>query len=395
VGINRRQVLGLVAGLGATGVMTACTDDGDPGLPANGEPLRIGLVAPRSGAFKVIGEQIINGFQLYLDQHDRRLGGYPVELAIVDEGESKGSGSAAIGQLIDQKVLAVVGIANSALLVAARTRIELGQIPVMATNGIPETLQGATYIWSTSYAEHEPGVALGPFVASQVPRGRKVAVVAPESASGVDATRGFRNAFGPKDARLSNVTVWTPDTLNPTKRQLLNAADAVVSMNAAAVYAYYAGDAAVSFVKALRGAGSDATIYAPGLLTDGSVLSQLGEEASGIMTTTNYSSDLNNAVNHRFAAVYRRTHGFAPSATAVGSYDAALVIDKAIRAIGVRPTSQDLYFGLDQVGQIESPRGLWQFNIVRTPLQRWYLREVRRDGQVLSNVTINNLTTLG
>ena len=79
----------------------------------------------------------------------------------------------------------------------------------------------------------------------------------------------------------------------------------------------------------------------------------------------------------------------------MGAYDAAAVIDKAVKAVGVHPNAQDLYFGLDQVGQVESPRGVWQFNVVRTPVQRWYLREVRRDGQVLANVTINTLVTLG
>ena len=391
--MDRRRVLGLLAGLGVTGLAAGCTDD-DGVDPALGDALRIGLVAPRSGPLKVIGEQLVNGFQLYLDEQDRRLGGYPVELVVLDEGESTKSGAAAIGRLLDQQVLAVVGIANSACLVTARTRIERGQIPVLAANGIPEKLQGATYMWSTSYAEDEPGAALGPYVAARVLKKGRVAVVAPKSASGSDAVDGFRTAFGPRDKRLQD-TIWTPDTLTPNRQQLAAAAAQIQAMDAAAVYCYYAGDAAVAFVKALRTTGSRASIYAPGLFTEGAVLSQLGDEAAGIITTGNYSADLNNAVNHRFAAVFRRAHGFAPSAAAVGAYDAAMVIDKAIRAVGVRPTPQDLYFGLDQVGQLESPRGLWQFNIVRTPLQRWYLREVRRDGQVLANVTVNNLTTLG
>ncbi len=393
MGIDRRRVLGLLAGLGVTGLAAGCTDDDDV-RPGPGDALRIGLVAPRSGPLKVIGEQLVNGFQLYLDEQDRRLGGYPVELVVLDEGENTKSGAAAIGRLLDQQVLAVVGIANSACLVSARTRIERGQIPVLAANGIPEKLQGATYLWSTSYAEHEPGAALGPYVAARVPKKGRVAVVAPKSAAGNDAADGFRTAFGARDKRLRD-TIWTPDTLAPDRQQLAAAAEQVEAMDATAVYCHYAGDAAVAFVKALRATGSRASIYAAGVLTEGAVLSQLGDEAAGIVTTGNYSADLNNTVNHRFTAVFRRTHGFAPSAAAVGAYDAALVIDKAIRAVGVRPTPQDLYFGLDQVGQIESPRGLWQFNIVRTPLQRWYLREVRRDGQVLANVTVNNLTTLG
>jgi branched-chain amino acid transport system substrate-binding protein len=393
VGINRRRTLGLLAGLGVTSLAAACTDD-TPDPQSIGESLRIGLVAPRSGPLKVIGEQLLNGFQLFLHQQDGRLGGYPVELVVVDEGQNSTTGANAVGKLIDQQVLCVVGIANSAVLVRGRTRIERGQIPVLAANGVPEKLRGATYIWSTSYAENEPGVALGPYVAAQVPADGKVAVIAPASPAGQDAVDGFRESFGPNDSRLQP-TVWTLDTLTPSPRALAAAVEAAVAANPVAVYAYYAGDAAVAFVKALRAAGSQATIFAAGILTDGSVLSQLGNDARGIITSGNYSADLNNSLNHLFTAVYRRAYGAAPSAAAVGAYDTASVIDKAIRAGGVRPTPQDLYFGLAQVGQIESPRGAWQFNIVRTPLQQWYLREVRRDGQILSNVTTNNLTTLG
>jgi branched-chain amino acid transport system substrate-binding protein len=393
VGINRRQTLGMFAGLGVASLAAGCTDHA-PDPAEIGESLRIGLVAPRSGPLQVIGEQLVNGFQLYLDQHDRRLGGYPVELVVVDEGDNNATGADAVGKLIDQGVLCVAGIANSAVLVKARTRIERGQIPVLAANGIPEKLQGATYIWSTSYAENEPGVALGPYVASKVPQDAKVAVIAPDSAAGKDAVDGFRDSFGAADPRLQP-TVWTLDTLTPSRRALAAAVEQALAADPVAVYGYYAGDAAVTFVKELRAAGSTAAIYAPGLLTDGAVLSRLGNEARGILTAGNYTADLNNAANHDFASVYRRTHGYTPSAAAVGSFDAAIVIDKAIRAGGVRPTPQDLYFGLGQVGQIESPRGRWQFNIVRTPLQQWYLREVRPDGQVLANVTVNNLTILG
>jgi branched-chain amino acid transport system substrate-binding protein len=50
---------------------------------------------------------------------------------------------------------------------------------------------------------------------------------------------------------------------------------------------------------------------------------------------------------------------------------------------------------LGQVGQVDSPRGVWQFNTPRTPQQKWYLRQVRPDGPVLGNVTISDLATLG
>jgi branched-chain amino acid transport system substrate-binding protein len=79
----------------------------------------------------------------------------------------------------------------------------------------------------------------------------------------------------------------------------------------------------------------------------------------------------------------------------VSSYDAAQVLDKAIRLAGDRLNPHELLLALGKVGQIDSPRGVWQFNQPRTPLQSWYLREVRRDGQVLSNLVLAELAILG
>ena len=75
--------------------------------------------------------------------------------------------------------------------------------------------------------------------------------------------------------------------------------------------------------------------------------------------------------------------------------DAAQVLDKGIRIAGKDLDPLQLNLALGKVGQVDSPRGPWQFNQPRTPQQKWYLRRVQLDGQVLSNVMINELATLG
>lgn len=390
--LNRRQTLAMLGGLGAAGTLAACS--GDSATTGDSSPMRIGLLAPQTGALRAVGTEMVNGFQQFLAEHDGLLAGRPVEIRQVDEGDSTESGLLALRQLFTAGVVAIVGVANSALLDTAQEEIEKARIPVLAASGIPEKVQGASYLWSTSYAEHEPGVAIGPYLRQFVSKKGDVAVVAPRTASGEDAVNGFRFAFGPKDRRLA-ATIWTKPTLNGELGIFDEAVRRIAQTKASAVFCYYAGAAAITFVRQLREAGSTAQLYGPGLLTDGSVLAELGPAAAGIRTALNYSADLDNAVNHRFASAYRRAHGQSPTAAAVGAYDAGAVIDKALRSVRTRATAEDLYFGLDRVGQIGSPRGVWQFNQVRTPLQRWYLREVRKDGPVLANVTLNELATLG
>ena len=50
---------------------------------------------------------------------------------------------------------------------------------------------------------------------------------------------------------------------------------------------------------------------------------------------------------------------------------------------------------MSAVGALDSPRGSWQFNQSRTPLQRWYLRQVRKDGQVVDNTVLGDLGMQG
>ncbi len=84
-----------------------------------------------------------------------------------------------------------------------------------------------------------------------------------------------------------------------------------------------------------------------------------------------------------------------PSTYAMASYDAAAVLDKALALAAGDLAPQTINTALTDIGQIDSPRGAWQFNQTRTPLQRWYLRQVRREGQALSNALLGDLAMLG
>jgi branched-chain amino acid transport system substrate-binding protein len=78
----------------------------------------------------------------------------------------------------------------------------------------------------------------------------------------------------------------------------------------------------------------------------------------------------------------------------MASYDAGAVLTSALQLAGSDLSPQSINAAIGQIGEIDSPRGTWQFNQNRTPLQTWYLRQVRPDGAVLSNVLLSDLATL-
>ena len=392
--LNRRQALKLFAALGASGaaapLLSACSNGNQPVAASELAPIKIGLVVPQSGLFKTIGDELTNGFQLYLSLSGNHLGGRPVKLVTVDEGETGDSGKAAVERLIKQeRVLALSGVASSATMAAIKELVESSQIPLIGSNASPKTLQGVRYMWRTSCADDEPGQALGKYVATRV-GGGSVALVAADDQGGRDAIEGFQDKYG----KVSIDPIYTAFGSSATNFQ--PALNNVRTSGAKAVVAFYSGTQAIEFVKQYRQSGLSQPLYAAGSLTEGVLLTQEGAAAQGIYTSSNYSPDLDNEANQKFAAAYQKTFDSIPTAYAMASYDAGFVLDKAISLAGSGdPSPQIVNLALGKIGSIDSPRGSWQFNQNRTPLQAWYLRQVRPDGGVLSNTVLSELATLG
>ncbi|MFI7552448.1 ABC transporter substrate-binding protein [Micromonospora sediminimaris] len=396
--MNRRRALQLLAALGTGGLVAACGSDAEPEVAGTESPIKIGLIAPQSGPSKAVGDELSNGFELYLDLNDRRLGGHPVDVVTADEGDNVKSGQGAVEGLLKQGVLALTGVASSSVMFGIKDIVEQARVPLIGSNASPANLQSVVYIWRTSYVLDEAGRALGRYLKDELAASDRIATILPEGVVGVeDVLRGFREEFGASDPRLASEVVWTSGSSSPSRTAYVSDINRALAGNPSVVFCFYSGTAAVEFIMQLRDAGFRGRIYAPGFLTEGSVLEDIrpASDALGIRTALNYSADLNNAANRRFASAYRKKHNTSPTTYAMASYDAAKVLDQAIRLAGPAPTPQQVNLALGRIGQIDSPRGAWQFNQPRTPQQKWYLREVQRDGQVVSNVLVNELATLG
>jgi branched-chain amino acid transport system substrate-binding protein len=397
--LDRRQALRLFAALGAAGaaapVLSACSSGGNASdettTARGGPPVKIGMIVPQTGANKALGDDMANGFQLYLRNSSNTLGGRQVTLVTAEEGETAETGRAAAEKLIKQdQVLALTGVVSGQTMKAIKDLVEGSQLPLVGSNAAPTNV-GGLYIWRTSFLPSEPSQAMGRWVAEHADG--FVAVVAADYPGDKDEVKAFLDVFNAAGGKMAGSPRYTPLSTKDYSSVL----QAVKESGASAMFCYYAGGAAVDFVKQIKAAGfpSGFKVFAPGALTEGTTLKQEGDAAKGIYTAMNYSPDLDNAANRRFVADYQKQFTVVPSTFAMASFDAAAVLDKAITEAGGSLTSQSLNAALGRLGQIESPRGAWQFSANRAPLQRWYMRQVRNDGMVLSNVLTAELTTLG
>lgn len=397
-GIDRRTALRLAGSAGLAGLISACGADRvgnpQPALPLYDSHVRIGLLVPGTGGYKPIGDEILNGFRRYLRTTGNRLGGHPVVEEQADEGDTPESAREGLQRLLDREVDAVVGLASSAAIMEVSGIVEQEHLPLLGANASPRDLQGVPFIWRTSFLNQEPGLAMGRHLVSET--SGRVAIVAQDDLTGTDAVAGLQEAFAAAQAtgRLTE-PIYTSQPSQPPAGAFGGPLAQLRALAPDQVFGVYAGAAAVQFVREYVDAGLDpARLYAPADLTEGEALDALGEAALGIRTAANYAAELRSGANRSFAVAYRTEFG-TPTTYAVAGYDAAAALDAAIRLTGGNPNPREINLMLGEIGLIESPRGRWQFNQIRTPTQKWYLRQVGWDGPVLANLVQAELGTLG
>lgn len=390
------RVMSTALATAAVVAIGSCSNSGLHNDGGNGgRPIKIGLLVPQSGPFKSPGDDISRGWQLYLDTHGGRLGGHAVKLITGDEGDGQQAAADTVKKLIEEDgVDTVVGTISPATVESIHIEITEKKVPFIGTGGTLSNTKDNSYMWYTSGQTREPGEAIADFVRTTV--AGPVYVIAPDEI-GRDSVAGFVDAFTAGGGRLANdggKPTWTPPSDSTDFMPYLNKISAT---GAKAVFCVFAGDSAINFVKQYAQAGlhNKIPLYSPGFLTEGDVLAAEGSAADGIWTVLNYAIDLDNPANRSFVTAYQRKYNAVPNSSSVKGYDAGLILDQAITAAGPNPTRASINAAIGRLGSIDSPRGSWRFGTQHSPIQPWYLREVRIDGRGRANVIVQTLTTLG
>ena len=388
--IDRRQVLrmiGAIAALGATGAAAACSSSlpTTPPEQPTGRTISIGLVTPALGAFAKIGDDIQKGFKLFLDDNSNLLGLNRVDLKTAEEGPTPESAAAAVKGLLDQGVVALVGLASPAALARVSQTMADAQTPLLACCSGSGAVT-SPYLWRTASVEGEAGQALASFARSE---GGNAWVLYDDASNAKEEANSFKKWYQAAGGKIIGET--------PGKQSLGSRLQAAKAAGADVIFASYNGADALALVQTYRDSGLSIKLIGPGGLTESADLRTVQWPAStntSIYTAMYYAADLSNQANRQFVSSYFRTHGVQPSCYAMAAYDSASVLSKALRLLKGSPTGPDLNTAFSQLGQIESPRGSWMFNTNRGPQQRWYLRRLRSDGQVPANLLDTDLQVL-
>ncbi|MFC4942082.1 ABC transporter substrate-binding protein [Pseudonocardia sp. GCM10023141] len=397
---TRRRLLALFGAAATLPVLSACGSSvggGSTGAPATAGgsgSIKVGLVVPQSGVYAALGTDMKRGWDLWLEQNGGKFGNYSVQTVAADEGETPTTGQPAVQKVLQSDgVDVVVGLVNSSTALGVVPLLAEAKKLLIVTNAGAGDVTGAKrtpYVWRTSFTNAQVSGAMGSHLATA---GFKdgVFALAPDYAAGTEVIAGFKKTFeagGGKVVGEAKPAFGKTSDYQPYLTQIQQS-------GAKATFCFFSGSEAITFVRQYAQFGLAATtpLYASGFLTEGSVLKQQADAALGVQTTLHYSDQLDNPANKAFVAAYTAKYGESPSCFSVQTYDAANVLNRALKTAGALD-GDTLAKALGGIGAVDdSPRGSWTFD-GQTPRQHLYLRKVENKGGTLVNSVVQDLGQL-
>jgi branched-chain amino acid transport system substrate-binding protein len=337
----------------------------------------VGLLSTLSGPGAGLGVDIRDGFQLAVKLAGGKLGGQAAEVIVADDQASPDVGRQTADRLVKRdKVDFMTGVVFSNVMLAVGTPTFQSQTYYISANAGPSQYAGEQcnpFFFSASYQNDNMHEAAGQVVTDK--GFKRVAVIAPNYPAGKDAITGFKRFY------KGEVASEALPALNQ-----LNFGTEIAQLRATkpdAVYIFLPGGMGINFIKQFVGAGlsKDMTLFGPGFSGDEDVIKAVGEPMLGMFNTTQWAHDMDNAANKKFVSEFEKEYGRLPTMYAAQGYDAAQLIDSAVRDTKGKLDDKAAVRKALMAAKFNSVRGEFKFNKNQFPIQNYYLRMVSKDSK--------------
>jgi len=370
--------------------------------PAKSEELRIGFIAPLTGIFAQVGKDMVNGFQMYLDEHkgDKAAFGGATVKFIVEDNQGKGDAAVAKAKklvLSDKAhmfvggVLASTGYALAPVSTAEKT-VYIASIPA-ADDLTQRQADKYPYLIRTGWSSSQTTHPMGKWACEQ--GHKKIVTIAADYAFGYEQVGGFQKTFEDCGGKIIQ-KIWPPigtKDFGPYIPTIKGDADAVFSM--------MVGPMALQFPKQFRRAGNKKPIIGGGTSYDEFALPFMGDEVIGDVSSLQYSAALQTPKNEAFVKAYRKKYGKVPSYFSESNYTTAQLIDRVMRDNKGKFPGPEKFVAQMAAIKIDAVRGPVSFDELRNPVQNIYIKKVEKkkmfgfDKEELWNTVIKTYPAVG
>ena len=342
------------------------------------QPIKIGFIGELSGPQGALGQDQYDAFMLVVERNGGRLGGVPVQVLREDTQLKPEVANQVIDKLIErERVPIIAGVTFSNIFMTVYKKVVDSQVFILSSNAGPSPIAGAqckANVFSLAWQNDGAAEAMGKF--AQDRKLKRVYLMAPNYQAGKDMLAGFKRYYKGEVDEEVYTQVNQPD-YSAEIAQLQAAAPE-------ALFVFYPGGMGINFVKQLSQAGLTGKIPLYSVFTvDGTTLPSLREAAVGTVSGAMYDAALDVPENKKFVAAFEAKYKRTPSLYAATGYDAAHLLDAAVRKSGNDP--KKLAAAVKAAGpEFKSVRGPFRFGKNNMPVQNYYAFETARDGGKLT-----------
>ncbi len=339
------------------------------------DKVKIGFLSTLSGPSAAIGLDIRDGFNLVVKNNGNKLGALPAEVLFSDDQQNPDTGKQLAEKFLKKdRVDFVTGIVFTNVMLAVAPAVFDAQTYLITANAGPAQFSGqgcSPWLYSTAWQNDGAHEAGGKFAQD---RGfNNIVLIAPNYPAGKDALTGFKRYYhGPVLEEIY------------TKLGQLDYSSEIAQVRAAkpqAIYVFLPGGMGINFIKQFVAAGlnKQTVLVGPGFIADEDIIKAVGEPMVGLFNTSQWAHDLDNAANKKFVADFQKEYGRLPTVYASQGYDAAQLIDAAVRDVKGKIEDKTALGKALGAANFKSVRGDFKFNVNHFPIQNFYLRQVVKE----------------
>src|SRR3982074_1640255 len=323
--VSRRQFVSNVAGAAIASMAAPHL-----GFAQNSGPIRLGLLAAKTGPLASGGIDMEVAVTMFLKERDTTLAGRKVELIVADTAGTPATARTKAQELVEKNnIHCIIGplAAFEALAIADYlTEKEIPTIGVAAAEDMTQRRPSPWFVRATSTSA-QSAYPLADYSAKEL-KYKKIVTIADDFAYGHEMCAGFQRVFednGGKIIQKIFTPLSTPDYGSYVAQ--VKSADAI--------FLGTAGSNGFRFLRQFIEYGLKDKIAVIGGMTalDESVLRNMGEQALSILTTSWYSAELDNEANQAFAPAFRKRNKYDPGYYAASTYVAGEVLEAALKTI--------------------------------------------------------------
>ena len=325
------------------------------------------MITTLSGGGSHLGIDVRDGFRLALAEAGDAAA--EIELVVKDDARKPDLAKQLATEMIQRdEVDIMTGIIFSNLALAVVPSTVRQGVFYLSPNAGPSQLAGTLChenYFNVAWQNNDLHAAMGKYMTDEGLAAP--AILAPNYPAGTDALTGFKSLYG--DGVAEEIYTRLGQTDYAAEIAQIRASDAD------SVYFFLPGGMGIAFMKQYAASGVDLPVYGPAFSFDEIILGAVGEAAIGVLNTSQWAHDLENAANAAFVAAFREEYGRTPTLYASQGYDTARLVLSALDEAhpGADP---DAFRAALEAADFESVRGDFQFNTNHHPIQDIHVREV-------------------